>query len=670
MFPPNDSDTDNLLMPDPSQTPYNFTTYNSCCSTCARAIEYTANLSMSTAFSNRFLHEISQRDPAMDELSNVLEQLATSQHVLAGKLIKHIISHGWRYKHQDPKLPSWRGEPSELVLNSNRGLVENLKNLLKKLKDHHHNTERNLIKGNLKKESLPVLWDQLDRLLVAEGSKLAIISSNAFNSINTSHEQSIEIATEETETLPDKVEDEYISESSKEEDKIGILADIKEEQGYDDLIREVFQDQKIERGSSSSENTNISEESESESEVSNEQDNVSKNVNENGVQNEMTEEDQEGTILDMKEQEINNDKNENLIQNKKIGEKEHSERKDQIKDATKEAEVPDYENTVGIKKEEDGVNKHSTTMELRPTVRKKIVFLLFECASWSSCGNDLLALILRLVNWLNQQDVMVLVPRDYLQRKELSEHKEFKKLTAYAGDPDELASVVDLVVCLGGDGTMLHANKIFQNQMPPVMGFGVGRKNALYSMLWDEQESKQMILKFLTGKQKMSTMSRARLQVTILNPGEEPVFATVLNEVTVLRGLCPCVAMLDMMLGKEKFYHAEGDGVIVSTPTGSSAYSLSAGGPLISPNLSCILLTPVACLSIHPVILHPASSLVITISPACRTDSLPVEVDGRTAGQLGKSGRMEVTMTKNFFPQVMDRDLNTYWVEMIESKIN
>ena len=651
MFPPNDSDTDNLLMPDPSQTPYNFTTYNSCCSTCARAIEYTANLSMSTAFSNRFLHEISQRDPAMDELSNVLEQLATSQHVLAGKLIKHIISHGWRYKHQDPKLPSWRGEPSELVLNSNRGLVENLKNLLKKLKDHHHNTERNLIKGNLKKESLPVLWDQLDRLLVAEGSKLAIISSNAFNSINTSHEQSIEIATEQTETMPDKVieDEDILSESTKEEDKKGILADIKEEQSYNGLISEVFQDQKIERGYRSSEKTNISEESESE--VSNVPDNVSKDVNENGVQNEMTKEDKEEIILDMKGQEISNDK---------MGEE----------DAAKEAEIPDYENTVGIKKEEDGVNKHSMTMELRPTVGKKIVFLLFECASWSTCGDDLLALILRLVNWLNQQDVMVLVPRDYLQRKELSEHKEFKKLSAYAGDPDELASVVDLVVCLGGDGTMLHANKIFQNQMPPVMGFGVGRKNALYSMLWDEQESKQMILKFLTGKQKMSTMNRARLKVAIFNPGEEPVFATVLNEVTVLRGICPCMAMLDMMLGKEKFYHAEGDGVIVSTSTGSSAYSLAAGGPLLSPILSCMLLTPVACLSTPPVILHSESSLVITISPACRADSLHVEMDGKSAGQLIKNGRMEVTMSRNFFPQVMDKDMNSYWVEMVESKIN
>merc|ERR1719233_1781395 len=223
---------------------------------------------MSTAFSNRFLHEISLQDPAMEELSNVLKQLSTSQHVLAGKLIMHIISNGWRYKPQDPKHPSWSGEPSELVLNSNRGLVENLKILLKKLKDHHHNTERNLIKGSLKRENLPLLWDQLDKLLVTEASELPKISTNAFDSINTSHGSSgYLIKTEQSEAMQDKVvKDEDDAKLRKEEKvtkevKEGTLADIKEEKSYDSLVKEVFHDEKME-GGSSSEEKNISEESE------------------------------------------------------------------------------------------------------------------------------------------------------------------------------------------------------------------------------------------------------------------------------------------------------------------------------------------------------------------------------------------------------------------------
>ena len=71
------------------------------------------------------------------------------------------------------------------------------------------------------------------------------------------------------------------------------------------------------------------------------------------------------------------------------------------------------------------------------------MFLVSDYSSWST-------LILELVNWLEEREILVLVPKEYLQSKELSVHKDFKKLTAWAGDLDELASEVDLVVCLEG----------------------------------------------------------------------------------------------------------------------------------------------------------------------------------------------------------------------------
>ena len=156
---------------------------------------------------------------------------------------------------------------------------------------------------------------------------------------------------------------------------------------------------------------------------------------------------------------------------------------------------------------------------------------------------------------------------------------------------------------------MLRVSNIFQASMPPFIGFGAGRMNALYSMTWEEEKSLQIILRCLMGEQVMSVMLRTRLLVTITNPGEEPITAVALNEVTVLRGLCPCKAIIDVMTDKTMLCQIEGDGVMVSTPTGSTAYSLSAGGPLVSPTISCMLLTPVACLSIHPTIL-PATSIV------------------------------------------------------------
>jgi hypothetical protein len=78
--------------------------------------------------------------------------------------------------------------------------------------------------------------------------------------------------------------------------------------------------------------------------------------------------------------------------------------------------------------------------------RAKVVFLVSECSSWSSCGLSVTSLFLGLVNWLAKQGMMVLVPKQNLQRKELSGHQEFKNRPAWAGERDQLVREVDLVV--------------------------------------------------------------------------------------------------------------------------------------------------------------------------------------------------------------------------------
>jgi hypothetical protein len=139
---------------------------NYCCCSCSRALVHTANLATSTAFSNRFLHELTEKDPAMEQVSRVLGKLSVSLHYLASKLIRHILSHGFAFDHYDPGKPAWSGEPSDVVLDGNRDMVENLKVLLEKLKSHKHSMERNLIKKYLKRTDLPLLWDELENLMV------------------------------------------------------------------------------------------------------------------------------------------------------------------------------------------------------------------------------------------------------------------------------------------------------------------------------------------------------------------------------------------------------------------------------------------------------------------------------------------------------------------------
>ena len=211
---------------------------------------------------------------------------------------------------------------------------------------------------------------------------------------------------------------------------------------------------------------------------------------------------------------------------------------------------------------------------------------------------------------------------------------------------------------------MLRVSQMFQDTIPSVMGFGLGVRNVLYSKTWEEEPARQMILSCLQGDQEMSVMLRARLAVTIINPEEENITATALNEVTLLRGLFPGMAKIHVMVDKVLLYQLEGDGVMVSTPSGSSAYSLSAGGPLVSPTVSCMLLTPVACLSSHPAVL-PASSKVVLTPVSCRADSLPVDVDGRKIGEVKKEGKVVVSISSSPLPQVMGSDMNSYWSNMV-----
>ena len=88
-------------------------------------------------------------------------------------------------------------------------------------------------------------------------------------------------------------------------------------------------------------------------------------------------------------------------------------------------------------------------------------------------------MFMELVNWLEKQGMMVLVSKQYLQSKELSGHKEFKKLSAWDGEADQLVSEVDLVVCLGGDGSLLRVSHMFQDSI--LLSWALGLERGMLS---------------------------------------------------------------------------------------------------------------------------------------------------------------------------------------------
>ena len=128
----------------------------------------------------------------MEQMSSVLGKLAISLHCFAKKLIRHILSHGFHYDHYDPGKPAWNGEPSDVIMDGNREMVENVKFIMEKLKNHKHTVERNMIKKYLKRTNLPELWDQLEKLMIGSSEDEPVERLDVKNQSNLNTEASKE----------------------------------------------------------------------------------------------------------------------------------------------------------------------------------------------------------------------------------------------------------------------------------------------------------------------------------------------------------------------------------------------------------------------------------------------------------------------------------------------
>ncbi|KAF7816813.1 NAD kinase 2, chloroplastic-like [Senna tora] len=199
--------------------------------------------------------------------------------------------------------------------------------------------------------------------------------------------------------------------------------------------------------------------------------------------------------------------------------------------------------------------------------------------------------------------------------------------TFYSHDTSDLHEQVDFVACLGGDGVILHASNLFRDAVPPIVSFNLGSLGFLTSHNFEEyvQDLRQVIHGNTTRDGVYITL-RMRLRCEIFRKGKTmpgKVF-DVLNEVVVDRGSNPYLSKIecferDRLITKASFIlqfsRVQGDGVIVATPTGSTAYSTAAGGSMVHPNVPCMLFTPICphSLSFRPVILPDSARLVLKV---------------------------------------------------------
>jgi NAD+ kinase len=176
---------------------------------------------------------------------------------------------------------------------------------------------------------------------------------------------------------------------------------------------------------------------------------------------------------------------------------------------------------------------------------------------------------------------------------------------------NQLSQRADLLVVIGGDGSLLSAAHIAVDQYLPVLGINRGRLGFLTDIRPDEIEKIKPILEGHYQEE-----SRFLLKATIQAEGQESIQDIALNDVVLLPGSAPKMIGFDIYINREFVCSQRADGVIVSTPTGSTAYALSGGGPILHPQLQAIVLVPMFphTLSSRPIVVSADSIIEIVIS--------------------------------------------------------
>lgn len=209
-----------------------------------------------------------------------------------------------------------------------------------------------------------------------------------------------------------------------------------------------------------------------------------------------------------------------------------------------------------------------------------------------------------------EKDRKLLITGSIIRRIEDSGHrpliteyvsKRLKK-TMYISTLDDIYSKSDIIIVLGGDGTLLSVARNAAKYQTPILGINLGHLGFLAEVEVNNlYDSLDMVL---NGN--ITIENRLMLQAVVAKNGSSKCFYA-LNDVAITRGTLSRIIRINLYINDAYALSLNGDGVIVSTPTGSTAYSLSAGGPIISPNLSVITLTPIC-----PHSLFNRSSLVVS----------------------------------------------------------
>ncbi|MCH9026692.1 MAG: NAD(+) kinase [Proteobacteria bacterium] len=234
---------------------------------------------------------------------------------------------------------------------------------------------------------------------------------------------------------------------------------------------------------------------------------------------------------------------------------------------------------------------------------------------------------------------------------------------AQACDPEKLAATADLLIAIGGDGTMLDAASLVAGSTTPVLGINRGRLGFLADI--GQVDMLPKVDEVLAGNYQED--QRLYLEVSLSSGAKEQTL-NALNDVVIQRSETGRMVDIETMVDGQYVNTHTGDGLIVATATGSTAYALSCGGPIIQPSLDALLLVPVCphTLSDRPIVIPADSAISLRLARSPR-GNVPIFCDGHLLGNMDENQTLSIRASKQRLTLIHPADYDYY--RMLRSKL-
>ena len=250
---------------------------------------------------------------------------------------------------------------------------------------------------------------------------------------------------------------------------------------------------------------------------------------------------------------------------------------------------------------------------------------------------DFFSILDKIYNYLFDKNIQFLISNDLLKSDEKLNHEKYNLI-----DFDELAIKSDLLLAIGGDGTILSTVRRLGEKQKPIMGIHIGGLGFLSGCMEDNLESSMQDI--INNRYEIS--ERMLLEVKFSDvENRQNLFA--LNDIVVDHGPSARILKTEVLVSGNYLNTYEGDGLIISSPTGSTAYSLSAGGPIIYPDMDIITVTPICShsLSARPIVLRGNENIELKFPDSSENFSL--SVDGQVRFEINKDTNVTIAKTKH-----------------------